>query len=257
MNVQAFLEKYQRGQKLVVLTAYDVQMAGLLELSGAVDAILVGDSLGMVVQGQNSTREVTVEHMAYHTSAVRRGAPQSLVITDMPYLSDITPQLALKNAQILLEAGADAVKLEGRKLEIIQALVNSGIPVMGHLGLLPQTAEEFRVQGKDPEDAQAMRRDALALQEAGAFSMVLECIPTPLGTAISHSVEIPTIGIGAGPDTSGQVLVINDLLGLGQGKYARFVRQYTNLGQSIINVVQNWAQDIAQQDYPSPEEQYN
>jgi 3-methyl-2-oxobutanoate hydroxymethyltransferase len=257
MGLESFLEQFQRGKKLVVLTAYDVQMAGLLELSGVVDAILVGDSLGMVFQGKNSTREVTVEQMAYHTAAVRRGAAKSFIITDMPFGSDLDPTEALANAQVLLEAGADAVKIEGRKLSVIRTLVGQQIPVMGHLGLLPQTAESFTVQGKNPQEAQNMRQDALALQEAGAFSMVLECIPTPLGTAISHSVDIPTIGIGAGPDTSGQVLVINDLLGLGQGKYARFVRQYTNLGQTIMDLVQNWAQDIARQDYPSPSEQYN
>jgi 3-methyl-2-oxobutanoate hydroxymethyltransferase len=257
MSLESFMENYRHGKKLVVLTAYDAQMASLLELSGVVDAILVGDSLGMVFQGRGSTQGVRVQDMAYHTEAVRRGAPKSFVITDMPYQSDHEPQKALDNARALINAGANAVKIEGRKFKTIRSLVKAGIPVMGHLGLLPQTAEAFTVQGKDPKSAQEMKEDAGALQNAGAFSIVLECIPTPLGTAISHKVEIPTIGIGAGPDTSGQVLVINDLLGLGQGKYARFVRQYKNMGQTILELIQKWSEDIAHQDYPSPSEQYN
>lgn len=255
-RLQAFVEAWKAGRKLTVLTCYDAQMAGLLAEAGA-DLLLVGDSLGMVVQGMPSTEKVTLEEMVYHTANVARGQHSLPIVADLPAHTYRSVDEALASSRRLVAAGADAVKFEGWFPGLAAALLESGIPVMGHLGLLPQTAREFKVQGKEQDQAEQIYHDARQLAAEGCFSLVLECIPASLAERIS-SLPLPTIGIGAGPSTSGQVLVINDLLGFSRGRKAKFVpTAYPNLGDAIVSAVKAFKTDVEAAVYPSDKETYH
>ena len=245
----------KKGEKIVMLTAYDFTFAALMD-QAEIDILLVGDSLGMVVQGHDSTLPVTVEDIIYHTRAVKRAAKRAMVVADMPFLSyQITPEEAVLNAgRLLKEGGADAVKLEGgeRYADTVRALIACGIPVMGHVGLLPQSVRAlggYRAQGRTEESAERIRRDARALDEAGCFAIVLECIPAGLAAEITHAVAAPTIGIGAGPDCDGQVLVVNDLLGLSERAPA-FVRPYAGLRETIRAAFAQFRKDVESGAFP-------
>jgi len=243
-------------RKIVVLTGYDYQMARILE-EAQLDMILVGDSSGMVVQGYPDTKNVTLEDMLFHTRAVARGVRKTLVVADMPiHTYDTAPQ-GLANAKRFLEAGAKAVKIEGNRPEVIAALLKQNIPVMGHIGLLPQTAVKSEVQGKTPEQADRLWRDALELDKLGVFSLVLECVPEWLARKISNDVKAPTIGIGAGKFCDGQVLVINDMLGFSDGPTPKFVKTYANLRSVILEAVQRFAEEIKTQTFPDKSHTYH
>lgn len=240
-----------------MLTAYDASMASLLDAAN-VDALLVGDSLGMVVLGYDSTVPVTMEEMLHHAGAVSRGTRRALVIGDMPFGSyQVSVEDAVSNGiRFLKEAGCDCVKLEGGEeiVDMVRALVRAGIPVMGHLGLTPQTAGQlggFKVQGKGLEAGKKILSDAQLLEQAGAFSLVLECIPGSLAKVVTASLSIPTIGIGAGADCDGQVLVTNDMLGLFDKFTPGFVKQYCNLGPAIQEAVQTFNQEVASKTFPA------
>lgn len=234
---------------IAMLTAYTCPVARGLEVAG-IPVILVGDSVGMVEMGFASTREVTIEHMEYHIGAVRRGAPETFIIGDMTYQSDKDPQMALDNARRLLAAGADSVKLEGAKCDVIAHLTANGVAVVGHTGLTPQTAKNFSKVGRTDAEASLIRDEAQAIQEAGAFMLVLEHIPYTLAATITQSLAIPTIGIGAGPDCDGQVLVINDALGLGD-YWPPFSKQYAHVSQSILDVAKAFAGEVASREFPN------
>ena len=249
--------------KIVCLTAYDFPTARLLDEAG-VDIVLVGDSLGMVVLGHENTLPVTMEEMLHHTRAVRRGIRRALLIADMPYGSyHIEPAESVRHAvQFIKDAGAEAVKIEGgeRRVELIARLVEAEIPVMGHVGLTPQSLHAlggFRVQGKTAEAAEQVIRDAHAVEAAGAFSIVLESMPRELAARITNEVRIPTIGIGAGPDCDGQILVLHDLIGLGSGHTPKFARRYANVGEVISRAVSEYASDVRAGHFPSDEESYH
>lgn len=249
-------QKYnQSGKRITMLTAYDASMARLLEKS-SIDILLVGDSLGNVFQGASSTQVVTVEQIEYHLKAVRAGAPNSCIIADMPYMSYETPEIAVNNALRLKKSGANAVKLEGYLPGVVKAIVQAGVDVCGHIGLLPQTAEVFKVQGKEESDQNRIRKEALAIQEEGAKMIVIECTSSALATNITQDLSIPTIGIGAGPHCDGQVLVINDLLGFREDKGAKFVRRYADLHQIILQAAKNYISDVQSGSYPSESESY-
>ncbi|MCL4869569.1 MAG: 3-methyl-2-oxobutanoate hydroxymethyltransferase [Anaerolineae bacterium] len=254
--------KKKQQEPIVMVTAYEYAAARLAE-AAAIDVILVGDSLGMVMLGHETTIPVTMEMMLHHCQAVARGRQNSFLVGDMPFGSyETSPQDAVKNAvRFLQEGGVDAVKLEGGRemLPSIQAILNAGIPVMGHLGLTPQSVSKlggFRVQGKTATSAYAMLEDALALQAAGCFSLVLEAIPAAVAAAISQRLTIPTIGIGAGVGCDGQVLVYHDLLGLTFRPYARFVRQYANLTQTITTALTSFRDEVHSGQFPAPEHGY-
>ena len=249
--------------KITCLTAYDYPTARLLDEAG-VDVLLVGDSLAMVVLGYDSTLPVTIEEMLHHTRAVRRGTRRALLVSDMPYGSyHDDPAAAVRNAiRFVKEAGAEAVKVEGgeRRMELISRLVEAEIPVMGHIGLTPQSVNAFggfRVQGKTEEAGDQLLRDARAVEAAGAFSIVLESIPRELGARITSELRIPTIGIGAGPDCDGQILVINDLLGLSFGHTPKFTRRYADVGEIISRAAAEYCRDVQQGTFPSDEESYH
>lgn len=249
--------------KITCLTAYDYPTARLLDEAG-VDVLLVGDSLAMVVLGYESTLPVTMEEMLHHTRAVRRGTRRALLVSDMPYGSyHDDPGAAVRNAvRFIKEAGAEAVKVEGgeRRMELISRLVEAEIPVMGHIGLTPQSVHAFggfRVQGKTEEAGDQLLRDARAVEAAGAFSIVLESIPRELGARITSELRIPTIGIGAGPDCDGQVLVIHDLLGMSFGHKPKFTRRYANVGEIISRAAAEYCRDVQQGNFPSDEESYH
>jgi 3-methyl-2-oxobutanoate hydroxymethyltransferase len=246
----------EQGKKITMLTAYDASMAGLFHSCG-VDILLVGDSLGMVVLGYDSTVPVTMDEMLHHCTAVRRGAPDAFVIGDMPFGSYQTGVYdAVDNGlRFMKEAGADAVKLEGgvEVCDTITELVRAGIPVMGHIGLTPQTAGQsggFKVRGKDDDSARKLVEDALALQEAGVFAIVLECIPAGLAEVISQSLAVATIGIGAGVGCDGQVLVSHDLLGMFAKFTPKFVKKYADLAPLIIQAVKDYVQDVEEGNFP-------
>jgi len=247
----------QKGkEKIVMLTAYDYQIAKILD-DEQIDMILVGDSLGMVVQGYIDTKSVTMEDMLYHTSVVARGAKNTPIIGDMPLNSDNTVEDALRNAKRFLDAGAHGVKIEGNKTDVIKALMSNGIPVMGHIGLLPQTASAYRVRGKAPEEAQRILQDAVELDKLGVFAMVLESIPEGLAKRITGAVGAPTIGIGAGKHCDGQVLVINDMLGLDPTFSPKYVKRYANLNQVIKQAVKDFRQNVKSGEYPDDEHTYH
>jgi 3-methyl-2-oxobutanoate hydroxymethyltransferase len=243
--------------KVIMLTAYDYQIARILE-AAKIDMILVGDSLGMVFQGNPDTKQVSMEAMIYHTRAVVKGAKDTFIVADMPIHSYDTPEQALANAKQLCKAGAQAVKIEGNQPEVIKILLANEIPVMGHVGLLPQSAEKFRVQGKTPEQADRIWRDALELDKLGVFAIVLECIPEWLAKKVTHDVKVPTIGIGAGKYCDGQVLVITELLGLAINDHIpKFVKQYTSLNSIIEEAVKEFMNEVRTGKYPDRNHTYH
>jgi 3-methyl-2-oxobutanoate hydroxymethyltransferase len=249
--------------KITCLTAYDYPTARLLDEAG-VDILLVGDSLGMAVLGYESTLPVTLDEMLHHTRAVRRGTRHALVVADMPYgtYHGETAEAVRHALRFVKEAGAEAVKLEGgeRRMELIARLVEAEIPVMAHIGLTPQSINAlggFHVQGKTEEAGEQLLRDARAVEAAGAFAVVLESVPRELAARITQALRIPTIGIGAGPDCDGQVLVIHDLLGLSFGHTPKFVRRYANVGEIISRAVSEYCQDVQQGRFPSDRESYH
>ncbi|HWO93424.1 MAG TPA: 3-methyl-2-oxobutanoate hydroxymethyltransferase [Dehalococcoidia bacterium] len=246
-----------RGEPIVMLTAYDFPSARLVD--DVADIILVGDTLGMVVLGYDSTLPVTVDDMIHHTKAVVRGSERALVVGDMPFMSYQTgPEDALRNAaRFLQEAGATAVKLEGgaRSAPVVQRLTEAGIPVMGHIGLTPQSVNQFggyKAQGKTRQQALALLRDAKALQDAGAFAIVLEVIPAPLAKLVTERVDIPTIGIGAGPDCDGQVQVYHDLLAYATTFVPRHAKQYARIGDDILAALHRYADEVRSGAFPTP-----
>jgi 3-methyl-2-oxobutanoate hydroxymethyltransferase len=259
ITVKDFREMKGGDHKISMLTAYDASMARLLD-EAKVDALLVGDSLGMVVLGYDSTVPVTMEQMLHHAAAVSRGTERSLVIGDMPFGSYqvSTQQTVANGVRFLKKAGCDCIKLEGGEevCDGVLALVRAGVPVMGHLGLTPQTAGQlggFKVQGKDMTAARKLVADAMALEAAGAFSIVLECVPGPLAGVITEIVTVPTIGIGAGAGCDGQVLVTNDMLGLFEKFTPGFVKQYLKLAPDIRNAVQTFTREIDSNEFPGSE----
>jgi 3-methyl-2-oxobutanoate hydroxymethyltransferase len=250
-------------KKIVCLTAYDYPTARLLDEAG-VDVILVGDSLAMVVLGHDSTLPVTIDEMLHHTRAVRRGTKHALVVADMPFGSyHADTAESLRNAvRFVKEAGAEAVKVEGgeRRLELIARLTEAEIPVMGHVGLTPQSVNAlggYRVQGKTVDSAEQLLRDARSVEAAGAFAVVLEAVPRELATQITRELRIPTIGIGAGPDCDGQILVVHDLLGLTFEQTPKFARKYANVGEIVSNAVREYAADVRTGNFPSDNESYH
>lgn len=249
--------KKQRGEKIAVLTAYDATMARLMDRAG-VDALLVGDSLGTVILGHENTLQVTLDAMVHHTRAVVRGASRALVIADMPFLTyQVSVPEAVRNAgRLLQEGGASAVKLEGGRavLEVVERLVAVGIPVMGHLGLQPQSVHQsggYVRQATDASSADALLADAIALERAGAFAIVLESIPSEVARSVTARLAIPTIGIGAGPDCDGQVLVSYDMLGLFDGEVPSFVKEYAQLGAAIADAVRRYVDDVRAGRHPT------
>jgi 3-methyl-2-oxobutanoate hydroxymethyltransferase len=255
-------KKKAEGRKITMLTAYDYPTAQIVDQAG-IDMILVGDSLGMVVQGVSSTLPVTMDEMIYHTKMVTRAAQSAMVVGDMPFLSYQTHKAeAVRNAgRFLKEAGAEAIKLEGgsQMAETIRAIVNAGIPVVAHIGLTPQYVHMlggFKVQGKDEAAREKVLADARAVEEAGAFSVVLEAIPASLTKEIQKILHIPTIGIGAGPDCDGQVLVIHDLLGLFDRFTPKFVKKYANLKDVALKAVTAYKQEVESGTFPSEEHSF-
>jgi 3-methyl-2-oxobutanoate hydroxymethyltransferase len=249
---------YADGTRIAMLTAYDYPTAKLLDEAG-IPMLLVGDSLGQVILGYETTVRVTMAEMVHHTKAVVRGTQRALIVADMPFLSYATPDEAVENAGIFLrEAGAQAVKVEGgvRTARIIEALVRAGVPVMGHIGLTPQSINSIgkvRVQGKSRDQARSLIADALAVQEAGAFSMVLELVPEQLAAAITERLRVPTIGIGAGPGCSGQVQIITDLIGLGDF-IPRHARPYAHVRDTIREAATSYLTDVTAGSFPGPDQ---
>ncbi len=259
ITTRVFQLKKEKAERITMLTAYDYPTAVALDRAG-IDAILVGDSLGMVVLGYENTLPVTMEEMLHHSKAVARGAHFALKIGDMPFMSyQVSAQEAVRNAgRFLQEGGMDAVKLEGgrERLECVRLIVAAGIPVMGHIGLTPQSIHQlggFRAQGKTAAAAQRLLEDAQALQEAGCFGLVLESVPARLATLISARLDIPTIGIGAGSGCDGQVLVTHDLLGWFDRGSPRFSKQYANLYQTMTQAVQTYIQEVQAAQFPALE----
>ncbi len=252
----------RRGEAIVMVTAYDYPSAQLVDEAG-VTMILVGDTLGMVVLGYDTTLPVTMEDMLHHVKPVVRATGRALIIADMPFMSyQTTPEDALRNAgRFLQEGGAQAVKLEGgvAVAETVRRLVDAGIPVMGHVGLTPQSLNQlggYKVQGKTPKAAARLIADALALEEAGAFSIVLETIPAPLAQLISERLRVPTIGIGAGPHCDGQVQVYHDLLGLFDAFIPKHAKQYAQLGDTIRDAIAAYARDVRERNFPTDEHSF-
>lgn len=258
-DIRAFKD---RGEKFAMLTAYDALSARLLDEAG-IPILLVGDSLGMVVLGHDTTLPVTVEDMVHHTAAVGRGVSDAMIVGDMPFMSyQGSTEDGIRNAgRLIKEGGAHAVKLEGggRVLDIVARLSDAGIPVMGHLGLTPQSVNQFggyRVQGRDAENAERILADAKDLEAAGIFSLVLEAVPADLAADVTRSLSIPTIGIGAGPHCDGQVLVFHDFLGITTGRAPRFVKRYAALADEITRAARSFASEVRSGTYPGPEHSY-
>jgi 3-methyl-2-oxobutanoate hydroxymethyltransferase len=263
VTIQDLHKKKKEGRKLTMLTAYDALFAAMVD-AAQVDMILVGDSLGVVVQGKENTLSVTMDEMIYHTQMVVRTTQHALVIGDMPFMSyQVSVQEALKNAgRFLQEGGAAGVKLEGgtRVVEQIQAMVRHDIPVLGHIGMTPQSIHKFggyKVQGKEDSAASALIQDAKALEQAGVFAMVLEAIPLSLARKITQSVSIPTIGIGAGPHCDGQVLVLYDLLGLFTEFTPKFVRRYAELRPQVLEAIRKYKEEVELGKFPGEDESYH
>jgi 3-methyl-2-oxobutanoate hydroxymethyltransferase len=262
-KTQSLVGSFPAKQKITCLTAYDYPTACLLDAAG-VDILLVGDSLGMVALGYDSTLPVTLDEIVHHTRAVRRGTRRALLVADMPYGSfHVSLDDSVRNAvRLVKEGGAEAVKVEGgeRRIELIARLVESEIPVMGHVGLTPQSIHAlggFHVQGKTVDAARQLERDARAVEAAGAFSVVLESVPREIAARITEKLHIPTIGIGAGPDCDGQVLVFHDLVGLTMGHKPKFARQYLDLASDISRAVANYCEDVRRGDFPSDAESFH
>jgi 3-methyl-2-oxobutanoate hydroxymethyltransferase len=257
------LGRKKSGKKITALTAYDYSFAKLLDATD-LDIILVGDSLGMVSLGHENTLSVTMENMIDHTRAVKQGAQRALVVGDMPFMSyQVSVEQAVTNAgRLIQEGGASAIKLEGgaRMADRVQAIVQAGIPVMGHIGLTPQSVHQFggyKVQGKNYLDSRQIKQDACDLQSAGIFALVLEGIPGELAEEITTELKIPTIGIGAGSKCDGQILVLHDLLGLNQDFVPKFVKQYAQLADSLKNAVTEYIQDVRTETFPAKEHTYH
>lgn len=258
ITVLDFLGARAAGRRLTMLTAYDYTMARLIDGAG-VDGILVGDSLGMVMQGKETSLSVTMDEMIYHTKLVSRGVRRCLLVSDMPFMSyHLSPAQALENAgRLVQQAGAHAVKLEGgrRSVDAIRAIIDAEIPVMGHVGLTPQSIRKlggFRVQ----RDERNLIDDAKAIEQAGAFALVVECVPSSLGEKITQAVSIPTIGIGAGAACDGQILVSHDLLGLYDELRPKFVRRYAELGAAVADAVASYCRDVQSGTFPGPENSF-
>ncbi|MEH6626791.1 MAG: 3-methyl-2-oxobutanoate hydroxymethyltransferase [Motiliproteus sp.] len=245
------------GKKFSCLTAYDACFSQLVSEAG-VEVILVGDSLGMVLQGNDSTLPVSIDDMAYHTACVKRGNQGSLIMADLPFMSYATTEQAMESAAALMQAGAHLVKLEGAAwlADTISALSERGIPVCAHLGLTPQSVNKlggYKVQGRAEDDAQAMIDDAKALATAGASILLLECVPSALAKAITDVVDVPVIGIGAGPDTDAQVLVLHDMLGITPGRSPKFVKNFMDDSSTVQEAIQRYADDVSNSRFPGPE----
>ncbi len=259
----SLLEKKQKREPITALTAYDYATARLVDEAG-IDIILVGDSLAQVMLGYDNTLPVSVEEMLHHTRASRRGIKHALLVADMPFASyHLGLDEALRNAsRFVKEAGAEAVKIEGgeKRVEVVRRIIDAEIPVMGHIGLTPQSVHAmggYKVQGKTLGAIEQLMRDAVALDRAGVFSLVLEGLPREVAAMITAEVHTPTIGIGAGPDCDGQILVIHDMLGLNFGTPAKFVRQYTDIGAAIRGAVEQYRDDVIAGGYPNDEESYH
>lgn len=262
VTTHRFIEMKQKGEKIAMLTAYDYTTATLIDGAG-VDAILVGDSASNVMAGNVTTLPITLDQMIYHAKSVVRGVKRALVVVDMPFGTyQVNADEAVKNAiRIMKESHADALKLEGGEeiLPSVRKILDAGIPIMGHLGLTPQSINKFgtySVRAKSDEEAEKLRRDALLLQEAGCFALVLEKIPAALGSKVARSLEIPVIGIGAGGAVDGQVLVYADMLGMTADFTPRFLRRYANLHTIITDAVGNYVGDVKASDFPNEKEQY-
>jgi 3-methyl-2-oxobutanoate hydroxymethyltransferase len=262
MTVTDLLTMKVAGRRIVMLTCYDAVFARLLEQAG-VDVLLVGDSLNQVLAGHETTLSATLDQMIYHAAAVRRGSRRALVFVDLPFLTyQISVPEAIRNAgRVLQETGAHGIKLEGgsHMAETVSALVDRGIPVIGHLGLTPQSVHAlggYRVQGREEKGADRMLQDAKALEAAGACAIVLELIPAPLAARISKALTIPTIGIGAGPGCDGQVLVLHDMLGLNEQFAPKFLKHYAELGESVREAVRSYAADVRDGKYPGKEHSF-
>lgn len=262
VTTRSLLEMKEKGERIVALTCYDALFARLLDASG-IDILLVGDSLNQVLAGASSTLSASLEQMIYHTTIVRRGTERAMVICDMPFLSyQISPDDALRNCgRAMKETGCQAVKIEGGQpmAATVRRLVDVGIPVMGHIGLTPQSVHAlggYHVQGRDDATADRLRADAKALEDAGAFSVVLELLPAPLSSQITKSLTIPTIGIGAGPACDGQVLVLHDMLGLNEQFSAKFVKKYAALAEDVREAARLFAAEVREGRYPGPEHSF-
>jgi 3-methyl-2-oxobutanoate hydroxymethyltransferase len=257
VTLPGLVAQRQQGNKITMLTCYDASFAALMDRCG-VEILLVGDSLGMVCQGHSSTLPVTVAEIAYHTASVARGNKSALLVADMPFGSYATPEAAFQNAVQLMQAGAQMVKLEGGAwlAPTVKFLTERAVPVCAHIGLTPQSVHQlggYKVQGKTDEAAELLKADAVALQAAGASLLVLEAIPATLGKEVTELLVIPTIGIGAGPDCSGQVLVMHDLLGVFPGRKARFVKNFMEGQTSIDAAVLAYVNAVKEQSFPAPE----
>ncbi|MFT5758075.1 MAG: 3-methyl-2-oxobutanoate hydroxymethyltransferase [Alteromonadaceae bacterium] len=254
ITTSTLLKMKQQGKKISTITAYDASFSKLFDQAG-IHAILIGDSLGMVLQGQDDTLPVNIEHMVYHTQSVKRGVTETLVISDMPFMTYATKEQAFTNAAKLMQAGASMVKMEGGAwlVETIKGLVERGIPVCAHLGLTPQSVNVlggFKVQGRDNEAAEKMVEDAKILEAAGAQLLVLECIPSGLGKAISAAISIPTIGIGAGKDTDGQILVMHDALGISCSYMPKFSRNFLIDTGDIKKAIELYIAEVSNGNFP-------
>ena len=251
----------QENKKFTALTAYDASFASAFDSEG-VDVLLVGDSMGMVLQGHSDTLPVSVEDIAYHTRCVRRGIERALLIADMPFMSYATPEQAMTNASTLMKAGANMVKIEGGHwlLSTVTQLTERGIPVCAHLGLTPQSVHVFggfKVQGRDADNADRILKEAKALEAAGAQLLVVECIPATLAKAITDALTIPVIGIGAGNDTDGQILVMHDVLGISSGYIPRFSKNYLKQTGEIRSAIRAYIEEVSQGTFPSPEHTFS
>lgn len=262
ITTQSVAEMKQNGEKISMLTAYDFTMAQIIDQAD-IDIILVGDSAANVMAGYSSTVPMTMDQMIYHASCVKRGVSNALVLCDMPFMSfQASEAEAVKNAgRIVKESGAQGVKMEGGRsiANTIDKITSAGIPVMGHLGLTPQSINQFgsyKVRATDKEEAQTLMDDAKALEEAGCFSVVFEKIPAALAEKITEELSIPTIGIGAGPGCDGQVLVVHDMLGLNKAFNPKFLRRYADLNSEMTNAVQRYIEDVKSGDFPNKDEQY-
>ncbi len=264
VTTRSFVAMKAKGERIAVLTAYDFLMAGLIDEAG-IDCVLVGDSLGQVFAGENSTLPVTLEQMIYHTRAVRRAVKRALLVIDMPFLTyQVTPEEAIRNCgRAIQETGAQAVKLEGGNPDMgrtIRRVVDAGIPVMGHLGLTPQSVHAiggYRVVGRESSERDALTTAAQRLVDAGCFSMVLEMVPQKVAGEISREIPVPTIGIGAGPECDGQVLVLPDMLGLNEGFEPGFLKRYARLAAAVREAVADYSREVKEGRYPGPEHSYD
>ena len=258
VNVSTLRDMKERGEPIACLTAYDASFAVLIDAAGT-DLVLVGDSLGMVIQGHDTTVPVTVDDIIYHTKIVSRGLRRAFLVADMPFMSYSDPAQALHNAvQMMQEGGAMMIKLEGGagQIEIVEHLARHDIPVCAHLGLKPQSVHKiggFRVQGREPEQAQQMVENAKRLQDAGADIVLLECVPNELGAAVNEALHVPVIGIGAGPNVDGQILVLYDILDITQGKTPKFVRNFMHGNDSPLAALSSYVKAVKDRSYPAPE----